>query len=61
MYDGYVKPRKRVNPWSSPGAAEIYGEGCGVNGGNPNGCQGHELDTNPYGTCCSQGATYLQL
>ena len=26
------------NPWSAPGTAAVTGEGCGVNGGNPDGC-----------------------
>ena len=29
-----------LHPWASPGAAWVYGEGCGVNGGNPEGCDG---------------------
>ena len=28
------------HPWCSPGAAPIFGNGCGANGGNPNGCIG---------------------
>lgn len=28
------------NPWSSPGAAPTWGDGCGANGGNPYGCLG---------------------
>ena len=24
------------NPWNAPGSAPVYGEGCGVNGGNGN-------------------------
>jgi len=24
-----------LHPWNSPGSAEIVGDGCGVNGGNP--------------------------
>ena len=56
MYDKkYITKNRRFNPWGSPGMAHIYGEGCGANGGNPNGCQGESLDTNPYGTCCSSG------
>ena len=27
-------------PWASPGAAPVYGNGCGLNGGNPDGCDG---------------------
>jgi len=26
---------KRYNPWNAPGSAFVYGNGCGVNGGNP--------------------------
>ena len=29
-----------LHPWNSPGSAKIFGNGCGVNGGNPNGCLG---------------------
>ena len=29
-----------LNPWNAPGSAPIYGNGCGVNGGNPDGCTG---------------------
>ena len=28
------------HPWNSPGAAMTYGDGCGLNGGNPDGCEG---------------------
>merc|ERR1712045_191493 len=28
------------NPWTSPGAAPVHGNGCGLNGGNPDGCDG---------------------
>ena len=56
MYDQFhVNKNRKFNPWGSPGSAPIYGEGCGVNGGNPNGCQAGGLETNPYGTCCSGG------
>ena len=37
MQDQFIKPTKN-HPWAAPGTAPIYGEGCGVNGGNPNGC-----------------------
>ena len=60
MYDD-VKPMKKFNPWGSPGSAPIFGEGCGVNGGNPNGCHAGELDNNPYGTCCSRGMYRLTV
>lgn len=36
------------HPWFAPGTAPLVGNGCGVNGGNPDGCG---LDE-PYGTCC---------
>ena len=29
-----------LNPWNAPGSAPVYGNGCGVNGGNPDGCTG---------------------
>ena len=28
------------HPWTSPGAAKTYGNGCGLNGGNPDFCDG---------------------
>ena len=31
------------HPWASPGSAPIHGEGCGANGGNPNGCDGEGI------------------
>jgi len=37
------------HPWNSPGAAPIFGNGCGANGGNPNGCIGEDDVT---GRCC---------
>ena len=36
--DGSWTPR--LNPWNAPGSASIFGNGCGVNGGNPSGCTG---------------------
>ena len=36
--DGSWTPR--LNPWNAPGSAAIFGNGCGVNGGNPDGCTG---------------------
>ena len=49
--------KQRTYPWAAPGTALTYGEGCGLNGGNPypQGCNHPEVDTNPYGTCCSFG------
>ena len=29
-----------LHPWNSPGAAPTFGNGCGLNGGNPDGCDG---------------------
>ena len=41
MYDQtYTGKKNKKNPWSSPGSAPIVGDGCGVNGGNPDGCIG---------------------
>lgn len=52
--NGWFK-KKQMHPWGSPGSAATFGEGCGANGGNPNGCQAGEFDPNPYGTCCCKG------
>ena len=38
MYDKWSLKRRKNKPWSAPGTAPILGEGCGVNGGNPDGC-----------------------
>ena len=40
MYDYWMPRRNRKpwNPWEAPGSAPVNGDGCGVNGGNPNGC-----------------------
>ena len=41
MFDErYMGKKNKQNPWSSPGSAPIFGDGCGVNGGNPDGCIG---------------------
>merc|ERR1719350_493970 len=40
----------RKTSWASPGYAKILGGGCGVFGGNPNGCD--EDDTRPPGSEC---------
>jgi len=52
------------HPWSSPGTAPVFGEGCGSHGGNPYGCgcEQNRLDNmaeicsgkddRPYGSCC---------
>merc|ERR1712223_591909 len=57
MYDSgrisvKIDGETRYNPWAQPGTAPVYGEGCGLNGGNPNGCQGDYDDSSPFGTCC---------
>ena len=54
FYDQENEKWRRYNhPWASPGSAPVWGEGCGANGGNPNGCNyDGEPDPNPYGTCC---------
>ena len=31
-------PGKHTNPWTAPGTAPTWGEGCGASGGNPLGC-----------------------
>ena len=40
MYDNWLTRNKKreKNPWAAPGTAPLYGEGCGLNGGNPDGC-----------------------
>ena len=48
------------HPWSSPGTAPVFGNGCGAAGGNPYGCLCQERpandcygdDNRPYGSCC---------
>ena len=44
MYDQWAsrKPSSEagLHPWNAPGTAPTFGNGCGVNGGNPNGCDG---------------------
>jgi len=62
MYDLHTwSPNKRIeklkrtrHPWTSPGSAPTFGEGCGANGGNPFGCQNSSVDPRPYGSCCEQ-------
>jgi len=44
---------KYRNPWAAPGQAPILGGGCGVFGGNPDGCPAGE-DTRPPGSVCGQ-------
>merc|ERR1712204_134089 len=54
--DMYAKaPRSSdagLHPWNSPGFAPTHGNGCGVNGGNPGGCDGED---NVFGRCCGGG------
>jgi len=53
MYDQWAsrKPSSEagLHPWNAPGTAPTFGNGCGVNGGNPNGCNGED---NVKGRCC---------
>ena len=45
MFDEWLPERRRktpgkgFNPWNAPGSATVFGNGCGVNGGNPDGCK----------------------
>merc|ERR1712200_364038 len=41
------------NPWAAPGQAPTLGGGCGVFGGNPNGCPWGK-DDRPAGSQCGQ-------
>ena len=38
--ENLVDSEPGFHPWNSPGAAMTYGDGCGLNGGNPDGCEG---------------------
>ena len=42
-----------ANPWAAPGQAPSLGGGCGIFGGNPEGCPAHK-DTRPPGSVCGQ-------
>jgi len=52
--------KESLHPWSSPGSAAVFGNGCGAAGGNPYGCLCQERPANncygdddrPYGACC---------
>jgi len=44
---------KYKNPWAAPGQAPTLGGGCGVFGGNPNGCPWGK-DDRPAGSQCGQ-------
>ena len=37
--------RKR-NPWAAPGITPSLGGGCGIFGGNPDGCPAHKVNNN---------------
>ena len=52
-------------PWTSPGSAPIFGNGCGAAGGNPYGCLCNDFESQEagvfgcygdddrlYGACC---------
>ena len=41
-----------LHPWNAPGSAPVWGNGCGVNGGNPKGCGGFVGDV--FGHCCGK-------
>jgi len=45
------------HPWNAPGSAPIWGNGCGVNGGNPNGCYITGDTVEVLGTCCGKPGT----
>lgn len=51
FFDNSARRKTKVglHPWNSPGSAPTYGNGCGANGGNPNGCIGTD---NVFGRCC---------
>ena len=52
--------KESLHPWTSPGSAAVFGNGCGAAGGNPYGCLCQERPANncygdddrPYGACC---------
>jgi len=48
-----------LNPWNSPGSAPVFGNGCGVNGGNPYGCLkgGSRRRGEVLGQCCGKPGT----
>ena len=67
MYDAadeaeLQKWKDSKHPWTSPGTAPVFGNGCGANGGNPYGCDCQENgsndcygdDTRAYGSCCGK-------
>ena len=40
QWTDHTETEAGLHPWNSPGAAPTFGNGCGVNGGNPDGCEG---------------------
>jgi len=58
MYDeggyssGWGKKNSERSPWSAPGSAKVFGQGCGAHGGNPNGCI--PGNGNLFGTRCGK-------
>ena len=36
-------------PWTSPGSAPIFGNGCGAAGGNPHGCLCNDFESQEAG------------
>jgi len=44
---------KNRQPWAAPGLAPSLGGGCGIFGGNPDGCPAHK-DARPPGSVCGQ-------
>ena len=67
MYDAadeaeLQKWKDSKHPWTSPGTAPVFGDGCAANGGNPYGCNCQENgfndcygdDDRAYGSCCGK-------
>ena len=60
--DDLQKWKDKRHPWTSPGTAPVHGNGCGVQGGNPFGCNCKEEginfcygdDDRAYGSCCGK-------
>ena len=57
------KLKDSKHPWTSPGTAPVFGNGCGAAGGSPYGCQCEDdgpvnycygNEDRPYGSCCGQ-------
>ena len=61
--DELQRIKDRKYPWTSPGTAPTFGNGCGAAGGSPYGCRCEDdgpvnycygNDNRPYGSCCGQ-------